>query len=231
MSAKWGTDMAVARYSGLWAREGDTFLNAQSGEEQLVGDKGTRLILRDVRLYKIDEEGRIGTLTHAATAEHDKDGWVLTGVRRDTFGERSATRQEAAREPWNSKLDAGALATGIAKPRNLSVSELSTSIAYRERNGLDARDYEDVYWSRWFYPLNVLALCLAAVPFAFGSLRSGGMGKRLFLGILFALAFWLLQLFFGRMAGALKFDYRIAYALPPIVMLAVSGLLFRRKSG
>jgi lipopolysaccharide export system permease protein len=57
------------------------------------------------------------------------------------------------------------------------------------------------------------------------------MGKRLFLGILFALGFWLLQLFFGRMAGALKFDYRIAYALPPIVMLAVSGLLFRRKSG
>jgi lipopolysaccharide export system permease protein len=38
-------------------------------------------------------------LTHAATAEHDKDGWVLTGVRRDTFGERSATRQEVAREP------------------------------------------------------------------------------------------------------------------------------------
>jgi hypothetical protein len=123
-----------------------------------------------------------------------------------------------------------ALATGIAKPRNLSVAELSTSIAYRQRNGLDARDFEDVYWSRWFYPVNVLALCLAAVPFAFGSLRSGGMGKRLFLGILFALGFWLLQLFFGRMAGALKFDYRIAYALPPIVMLAVSGLLFRRKS-
>ena len=230
-SAKWGRDISTTRYSGLWAREGDTFLNAQSGEEQLVGDKGTRLILRDVRLYRIAEDGNIASLTHAATAEHDKDGWVLTGVRRDTFGERSATRQEVAREPWNSKLDAAALATGIAKPRNLSVAELSTSIAYRQRNGLDARDFEDVYWSRWFYPVNVLALCLAAVPFAFGSLRSGGMGKRLFLGILFALGFWLLQLFFGRMAGALKFDYRIAYALPPIVMLAVSGLLFRRKSG
>ena len=230
-SAKWGRDIATSRYSGLWAREGDTFLNAQSGEEQLVGDKGTRLILRDVRLYRIAENGGIASLTHADTAEHDRDGWVLTGVRRDTFGERSATRQEVAREPWNSKLDAAALATGIAKPRNLSLAELSTSITYRQRNGLDARDFEDVYWSRWFYPLNVLALCLAAVPFAFGSLRSGGMGKRLFLGILFALGFWLLQLFFGRMAGALKFDYRIAYALPPIVMLAVSGLLFRRKSG
>jgi len=231
VSARWGADLASIRYNSLWAREGDTFLNARNGEEQLLDNGGTRLVLHDVRLYTIDEAGNIATITHAATAEHDDKGWTLTQVRRDSIGERSVTRQQVAREAWDSQLDAGALATGIAKPRNLSVGDLRTSIEYRERNGLDARDYEDVYWSRWFYPANVLALCLAAVPFAFGSLRSGGMGKRLFLGILFALAFWLLQLFFGRMAGALKFDYRIAYALPPIVMLAVSAFLFRRKSG
>jgi lipopolysaccharide export system permease protein len=32
------------------------------------------------------------------------------------------------------------------------------------------------------------------------------------------------------MAGALKFDYRIAYALPPILMLLISGWLFKRRS-
>ncbi len=231
MSAKRGGDMSVARYNGVWAREGDIFLNAQSGEEQLTDKGGTRLVLHDVRLYRIGPEGEIESLTHAATAEHDASGWVLTKVRRDIFGERSLQREEAERETWNSQLDAGALANGISRPRNLRAADLRTSIEYRERNGLDARDYEDVYWGRWFYPVNVLALCLAAVPFAFGSLRSGGMGKRLFLGILFALGFWLLQLFFGRMAGALKFDYRIAYALPPIVMLVVSSMLFRRRSG
>ncbi|KAG1267109.1 hypothetical protein G6F65_013965 [Rhizopus arrhizus] len=128
-SAKWGRDIATTRYSGLWAREGDTFLSAAGGEEQLVGDKGTRLILRDVRLYRIAEDGRIASITHAAPAEHDRDGWVLTGVRRDTFGERSATRQEVAREPWNSRLDAGALAAGIAKPRNLRIADIATGAA------------------------------------------------------------------------------------------------------
>jgi len=229
-SAKFNTDMAVARYSGLWAREGDTFLNAQSGEEQLTDDGATRLLLHDVRLYRLDADGRLASLTHAVTARHDAQGWTLEQVRRDTFGERSATRQTIASEPWDSALDAAALASGLAKPRSLTAAELRTSIEYRKRNGLDARDYEDTYWSRWFYPLNVLALCLAAVPFAFGSLRSGGMGKRLFLGMLFALGFLLLQMFFGRMAGALKFDYRIAYALPPIVMLLVSSWLFKRRS-
>ena len=230
-SARYQTNMSMARYSGLWAREGNTFLNAQSGEEQLTDGGGTRLLLHDVRLYEVGADGGLASITHAAVAEHGEQGWVLKGGRRDVFGERSARRETFEQQAWNSQLDANALAAGLTRPRNLPARDLRTSIEYRQRNGLDARDYEDIYWSRWFYPINVLALCLAAVPFAFGSLRSGGMGKRLFLGILFALGFWLLQLFFGRMAGALKFDYRIAYALPPIVMLLVSGWLFRRKSG
>jgi lipopolysaccharide export system permease protein len=131
---------------------------------------------------------------------------------------------------WDSDLDPAALADTIAKPRYMAATDLARSIDYRKRNGLDAREYQEVYWGRWFYPLNVLALCLAAVPFAFGSLRSGGLGKQLFLGILFALGFWLLQTLFSRLAGAFKFDYWIAYLLPPLVMLTVSAWLFRRRS-
>src|SRR5690606_37137504 len=119
----------------------------------------------------------------------------------------------------------------ILRPRYLSASELRTGIQYRKRNGLDASEFEEHYWGRWFYPLNVLALCMAAIPFAFGSLRSGGMGKRLFAGIVFALGFWLLQTQFVSLAGVYKFDFRIASLLPPAVMLAISAYLFRKRSG
>ena len=108
---------------------------------------------------------------------------------------------------------------------------LRKAIDYRKRNGLDAADYEEPYWGRWFYTFNVLALCLAAVPFAFGTLRSGGMGRRLFVGIVFALGFWLVQTQFVRMAGVFKFDFRLAYLIPPVIMLATSAVLFRRRSG
>jgi lipopolysaccharide export system permease protein len=221
--------MAMARYYGLWAREGDTFHNAESGEERSEGG-ATWLELREVRLYRLAEDGRLLSLTHAGSAEHRDGAWLLKNVQRDLFAERSVAREKLPELRWESRLDANALASGLSKPRNLTARELRTSIEYRERNDLDARDYQDMYWSRLFYPINVLALCLAAIPFAFGTLRSGGMGKRLFLGILFALGFWLLQMLFGRMAGALKFDYFFAYALPPTVMLLISGLLFRRRS-
>lgn len=230
-NAKYQTNMASARYDGLWAREGDIFLNARGGEER-IGPGGERsLVLTGVWLYQVGEDGRLQSLTRAASAVHRKDGWLLQQVRRDVFGDDRVSRSRVASELWPSRLDPQALAAGLERPRNLTARELHRSIAYRERNRLDARDYEEQYWGRWFYPVNVLALCLAAVPFAFGTLRSGGMGKRLFLGILFALAFWLLQLLFGRLAGALRFDYRLAYALPPVLMLAISGWIFRRKVG
>ena len=223
-------NMIVAQYSGLWAREGDVFLNADSGQERTNGDDHW-LELKDLRLYQFDAAGKLKSISHAATAEHRPGGWLLKNVVKTTFAERSVSQERINEERWESELDAAALSASVARPRYLNSATLKSSIEYRKRNQLDADEFEAFYWGRWFYPLNVLALCLAAIPFAFGTLRSGGLGKRLFMGVVFALGFWLLQEMSARLAGAYKFDYRIAYVLPSVLMLAVSAFLFRRRSG
>ncbi|WP_407354063.1 LPS export ABC transporter permease LptG [Luteimonas sp. R10] len=226
------SDLIVAQYSGLWAREGDTFLNARTGQERSEGGRQW-LELADVRLFEFDDEGRLVSVANAATAEHGDDGWLLRDVRRVWFEERAVTETEVDEEKWASQLDSAALATAgnLWRPRYQRAADLRRGIEYRERNGLDASEYEEHYWGRWFYPFNVLALCLAAIPFAFGSLRSGGLGRRLFIGVVFALGFWLLQNQFVRLAGVYQFDFRLAYLMPPVVMLLISFLLFRRRSG
>jgi lipopolysaccharide export system permease protein len=223
-------DLFVARYSGLWAREGNTFLNAGGGEERGKDGK-TWLDLQDVHLYEFDEAGRLESIARAATAEHRDGGWLLHDVRRTWFEAKSVTQTDAMVERWESRLDDTALAASVIKPSALSSTALRSSIEYRKRNGLDASEYEEPYWGRWFYAFNVLALCLAAVPFAFGTLRGGGLGRRLFIGIVFALGFWLLQTQFVRMAGVFHFDFRVAYLLPPVLMLGASAVLFQRRSG
>lgn len=228
-SAK-SNDMIVAQYSGLWAREGDVILNANGGEERDNGDDRW-LELHDVRLYEFADDGRLKSQAIVKRAEHRPGAWLLRDVTRTTFQEKSVTQTRVAEERWKSKLDSTALTAGSDKPRYLPSRELRGAIDYRIRNGLDADDFEELYWGRWFYPLNVLALCLAAIPFAFGTLRSGGLGKRLFIGIIFALGFWLLQTQFVRLAGVFKFDYRVAYLAPTLIMVAVSMVLFKRRSG
>lgn len=229
VNAKYQNTATDFRYSQLWAREGDTFLSAQSGEEKSGVNGHMALDLHQVRLYRLGQDGRLLSLTVASSAQYRAPQWHLVQGHRDQFSPLGVTRQVFTQMVWPTRLDPAALAAGLVKPRSLSGRELWQSIQYRRRNDLDSRDYEDQYWSRWFYPINVLCLSFAAIPFAFGSLRSGGIGKRLFMGILFALAFWLLQLFFGRVAGALKLDYRIAYALPPVVLLVVAHWLYRRS--
>jgi lipopolysaccharide export system permease protein len=229
-AASQSRDLIVAQYSGLWAREGNMFLNAHTGMERAAGDDRW-LELRDVRLYEFDPEGRLVSIARVARAEHRPSGWLLRDVLRTRFDAKSVTQQRVAEERWESRLDATALTASVTRPRYLGSEELRRSIEYHRRNALDAAEFEEIYWGRWFYPLSVLALCLAAIPFAFGALRSGGLGKRLFLGIVFALGFYMLQEQFVKFASVYRLDYRLAYLLPPVLLLTVSAVLFRRRSG
>ncbi|MFZ5656094.1 MAG: LPS export ABC transporter permease LptG [Pseudomonadota bacterium] len=224
-------DTVVARYSGLWAREGDVILNAQGGHERESDDGQRWLELRDVRLYEFEEDGRLKAIAQARVAEHRPGAWTLRDVTRTQFAAKSVTRVQVPEERWASKLDTTALTADLDRPRYLTSNELRAAIDYRERNGLDASQFEEHYWGRWFYPLNVLALVLAAAPFAFGTLRSGGLGRRLFIGVVFALGFRLVQVQFVQLANVFDLDYRVAYLVPILVMVAVSVALFRRRSG
>lgn len=222
-------DVVVARVSGLWVREGNVFLNARDGaNRRTAGVEWTEL--RGVRLFEFDAKGKLLSMAEAKTAEHRGDQWLLRDVKRSRFGERSVKTETLAEEAWESDLDDKALSAAASRPRYLSSSELERNIEYMQRNGLDAKAFENAYWARWFYPLNVLVLCLAALPFAFGSLRSGGFGKRLFVAIVIGVAYLLAQRLVVSLSDVYRFDARVAYLLPPMMLLGLSwGVLARRE--
>lgn len=227
VAAKTG-DVVVARVSGLWAREGNVFLNARDGVAR-ERDGRPYTELQGVRLFEFDDEGRLLSLAEARTAEHDGAGWVLRDVRRARFGEREVASEAVAEERWETGLDQQALAAATKRPRYLSGTELRRNIEYLERNGLDAKAFENAYWARWFYPVNVAVLCLAALPFAFGSLRSGGFGKRLFTAIVIGIGYLLAQRLVVSLSDVYGFDARIAYLLPPLALLGLCWGLFARR--
>lgn len=222
-------DLIVARFSGLWTREGNTFLNARSGAQRGSGLE-RRVEMEDVRLFEFDDDGRLIAVAQARLAEHRQGLWTLFDLRRTRLGEREAVVETVAEERWASRLDPDALAATMARPRHLSARQLGDAIEHMRRNGVDPSAYLASYYERWFFPLNVIALCLAAMPFAFGQLRSGGFGKRLFAGIVFGLAFFLMQRLAVNLASVYSYDLRLAFAVPPLLVLGLSWLLFHRRS-
>lgn len=218
----------LAKQHGLWALEGNTVVSATAGEPRVEGGRRW-LELTNMRLYEFESNGRLKSITYAGRAQHEKDMWQMQDTVRIDFAADRVTRTTAPSRSWKSSLDEAALASSIVRADALTAKDLAKNIAYRKRNSLETSEFEDTYWSRWFYPLNVLALCLAAIPFAFGTLRSGGFGKRLFLGIVFALGFWMVQTQSVKLASVFKIDFRLAYLVPLILMLCISWILFKRK--
>jgi lipopolysaccharide export system permease protein len=222
-------EVTLARWSGLWAREGDTFLNAQHGRMRGEGAESW-IELDGVRLYEFGKDGRLASIALAKRAEHRVGQWNLFEVRRSRFTDSGVASETVAQERWDSQLNPDLLSLGVKRPRYLSLRDLDANLEYQRRNGLDPGAFENAYWSRWFYPVNVLVLCLAAMPFAFGMLRSGGLGKRLFLGILFGIGFFTLQSLAVNMTEVFRFDPRMGQALPPLLVATLSWAYFRRRS-
>ncbi|MEO8002317.1 MAG: LPS export ABC transporter permease LptG [Arenimonas sp.] len=217
----------MARYSGMWARDGKIFMNARSGGEKMFNNS-LSIELQGVRLFEIDDDGKLITLTTAKTALRQDKGWMLTTVERTEFKLNEVVVTNQSQWFWTSDLDKRTLESALLRDRFLSSRELLNNINYLQRNNLDAEKFISTYWERWFYPINVLALCLATLPFAFSSLRSGGFGKRLFFGIVIGISFLLLQRLFVDLANVYRFDVRLALALPPLTLMALSFVLFRR---
>jgi lipopolysaccharide export system permease protein len=216
-----------ARYSGLWARDGNMFLNARAGGEKLLNGKVT-IELQDIRLFEMSDEGRLVSIINARTALRVDNGWELETVKKTFFQANQVDVTQQSQMFWRSNLDKRTLEAAIVRDRFISTRELRSNIDYLERSKLDAKKFVNAYWARWFFPINIFALCLATLPFAFSSLRSGGFGKRLFFGIVLGIIYYLLQRLFVDLSSVYRFDVRLAFAVPPAFMVVLSAYLFRR---
>ncbi len=227
VSAKSGS-MAVSRGSGLWARDGNTYINARAGAKRFRG-QDREVDLADLRLFQFDADGNLLALVQASKAECLHGRWNLIDVNRTDFNKDSVAVRKLPNQEWKSGLRPEAVIAGVEHPRYESTATLGRNIDDMHRNAVDASDYENAYWARWFYPLNVLALCMAALPLAFGQLRSGGFGKRLFIGIVCGLTFFVLQRLAQNLATIYHWKLWIAHLTPPLLVLGASQVYFRRR--
>jgi lipopolysaccharide export system permease protein len=228
LSAK-SKDITLAKGGSVWARDGDTVVNAGSGRAQETAN-GTEIELTRVRIFEFAPDGHLKVLSTAARATHIGKDWTLFDLRRTEFAETSAKSEVHKQAPWASGLDPGLLALSVVKLDYLGLRDLSRNISYLERNGQDSRSFREAYWSRLLYPVNVLVLAFCALPFAFGALRSGGLSKRLFLGIVLAIGFYFLQRAVVSMGSVYGVSPALANLIPPLILIAVAVAYFRRNA-
>ncbi|HJT99024.1 MAG TPA: LPS export ABC transporter permease LptG [Rhodanobacteraceae bacterium] len=218
-------DIALAKGGSLWARDGDTVINARRGRSH-----GGEVDLSGVRVFEFEADGRLASLALAERAVHAAGKWTLYNVRRTKFGADEATSTTQSQEQWGSGLDPSLLSLSIVQAQYMTMRDLSRNIFYLERNHQDASSFRQAYWERVFYPVSVLALAFCAVPFAFGALRSGGLAKRLFIGMVLALCFYFAQRAIVSMGAVYGVHPAIANLMPPMLLAVLAFAYFRKHA-
>ena len=117
----------------------------------------------------------------------------------------------------------------VTRPRYMSVRSLRDQMQFLQGNGLDDRVYQTAFWAKMFFPLSVLSLVLAGMPFVFGSARHHSMGVRLFIGMSLGGVFMIVSRAMVNLGEAYLLPATFTTAAPSLVLAGVVFLILRRS--
>jgi len=206
--------------SGFWTRDGNAFINIRS---ILPGAE-----LGDIYIYEYDGKQRLKLASHAERARYRGDHWVLENIRQNEFLPDEVRIRTLDRVVWKSFLDPALVDMVMMEPNLLPVWGLYRYIAFLHENGQQASEYEVAFWGKIVTPLVVLVMLVLAIPFVFGSLRTAGIGQRVFAGALVGVGFLVINKAFAHMAVVYQLNPLFAAAFPGIVCLGIALWALRR---
>jgi len=214
--------------SGYWFREptdqgGSLVLNI--GELLSSGE------VANLTIYDIGPDNRLQQLTQADRGVFEGDLLRLFNVRDNQIPPNALGALAdglPAEQPMmvvaqqdtrilDTTLTPGRVVARIATPEKMSLATLWDYIHYLQSNDLDDTRQVVAVWRKLAYPFTLLVMLTIAAPIAFMQTRRGGMGAKVFAGILMGTLFF--------MVGQLTLNMGLLYKWQPVVTALLPNVL------
>lgn len=195
---------------GLWLRDGPAYVH--------VGEVLPDLSLLNVDIYEFDARDRLVRQVRAARGRHDPPHWRLEDVHESRIDEQGVQSRRLRGQDWATILTPDLFKVFTVRPEALSVVELYRYIRHLEGNRQNTGPYALAFWQKLVSPFATVVMMVLAIPFVFSSQRSGGVGARLFTGIVLGLAFFVVSRGFGY--------FGLLYGVPAVLGAVLPALLF-----
>ena len=214
--------VAQAFRSGLWVRDDRNFINVRE-----VTPDGA---LRDVNVYTFDDEFRLQRIYRAASGTFLHDNvWQLHDVNETRFATTGAISVSYVKDSeWASVLTPNIMNVLLVQPEKMSAVDLWSYIQHLHANNQPSKRYEIALWSKLIYPFAAPIMILLALPFAYHRPRAGGVGLRVFAGVMLGLGYHLFNRLFAYMGLLNDWPPLISAVLPTLVFLLVAIAMIRK---
>jgi lipopolysaccharide export system permease protein len=197
----------------------------------------TNEIIRGFRMYEFDGEYRLLLSRTAETVQFVGNGvWRLNKVTETRFTEIpassrldpsfSTTIKKADSLDIETEVSPALLGALLIKPDRLSIINLFSYINHLQENKQDYQRYAISFWKKVIYPFTILVMLALALPFAYLQTRSGGIGYKVFGGIMLGISFVLVNNVFGHIGILRDWTPWVAALLPSLLYLGLSLAAF-----
>ncbi|MBT8102035.1 MAG: LPS export ABC transporter permease LptG [Gammaproteobacteria bacterium] len=204
-----------------WVKDGPVYLHLER--------INTEFEFGSIYLFRFNDNDALASIAKAENSGIDEDdNWVLENLRETRFENDAVQIVESPVAVESFEVNAELLGSSLAKPLSLSARGLLVYIDYLKRNNLDASQYESELWFRASRTLTVLIMPILALAFVFGSLRTGGAGGRLMLGVIVGLAYYLASETLANSGQVFNLNPALVNWLPSLVLCLITvGALLR----
>lgn len=212
-------NVMLASDESYWVRDKTKFVQ--------IGNAVSPKYLRDITIFNFSTDNQITWIGESADAILIDEQWVLGDFRRSHFANNQVTIDAEEIFVWDVLLSANLLASLSGDPARLSMRRLNEYISYLDENQLDAAEYKIIFFKRMAAPFTGLAMLMLALPLVFQPRQSGGIGQRLFFGIVIALIVHVLVEAAANGALVYQLSPILAAFLPAIILLMLSIFVFK----
>ena len=204
--------------SGLWIRDDKSFIN--------VGEVMPDSSLRNVRIYEFDDVHRLRSISLASSGNYLQERrWMLKDIVQTSFEDRKTSTKSMSEASWQSVLDPTLLNVLLVKPDQMSAWRLYSFTQHLRENRQKTLRYEIAFWTKILYPVAVLVMMVLALPFAYFQRRQGGIGAKIFAGIMLGLAFHFLNRLFGHLGLLNEWPPVLSAILPALIFLSIAMMM------
>jgi lipopolysaccharide export system permease protein len=182
--------VSFAGRAGIWVKDGDRIVSiAQQAADNSFGG---------VYVYVVadgpDGRQRLAALAHADSAALiGGQKWQLTNYADSLYGDEGVATRHLPRFDVESAVTPEFLGIAVVNADALPIRGLYRYVQHLKANGLETRTWEVALWSRIARSASTVLMCMLAVPFVFGPLRSAGAGSRTVIGIVIGVVYFLIN--------------------------------------
>lgn len=205
----------------LWARRDNTFMTVKSLNEQAQP--------MGVEIFHYRDDLSLAFYIYARKATIVKgDKWVLQDVRKKQWHEGRETIESKASLPWNAFFTHMGLDVLSLPGNTFSIRQLNHYIAYLKQTYQPSMEYQLALWQKLGRPVLTLAMILLAIPFAFVTPRSSGLGSRLAMGGILGLLLYISYQIMVNLGLLFALNAPLTALALPTACVIVAILLVRR---